>query len=236
MAINSKIEWTETTWNPVTGCGKISSGCSNCYAERMAYRLFCMGVARYKNGFDVTLQPDIIELPKSWKKPRIIFVNSMSDLFHKNVPTSYIRKVFQTMNECPQHVFQILTKRSERMLQVSSKLNWTQNIWMGVTVENNNYTSRINDLIATPAYIKFLSIEPLIGPINNLKLKGISWVIVGGESGPNARPIERKWVTDIRDLCIKKNVPFFFKQWGGINKKKNGRELDNRTWNEMPQA
>lgn len=234
MSGYSSIEWTETTWNPVTGCTKVSPGCKFCYAERMARRLKAMGQPRYRDGFAVTLQPQALEEPYSWKKPRLVFVNSMSDLFHEKVPITYIRQVFKVMNDCPEHQFQILTKRSERLSKVADKLEWSPNIWMGVSVENQDYTFRVDHLRHIPARIKFLSLEPLIGPISKLNLRGIDWVIVGGESGSSARSMKEEWVIRIRDLCLKANVKFFFKQWGGFNKKKNGRTLDNRTWDEMP--
>ena len=234
MATLSSIEWTETTWNPLTGCNKISPGCKNCYAEKLSYRLHRMGVSKYKNNFKLTLHENALMDPLKWKKPRVVFVNSMSDLFNKEVPISFIKKVFQTMNQCPQHQFQILTKRAERLEQISSQLQWTDNIWMGVSVENENYKSRIKNLIKTKAKIKFLSLEPLLGPLSRLSLKGIDWVIVGGESGPKARPMDHRWVIQIRDQCIKKEVPFFFKQWGGVRKHKTGRLLDGRTWDDMP--
>ena len=234
MAIKSSIEWTGSTWNPITGCNKISPGCKFCYAERMAKRLKAMGSDNYKNGFKLTLHEHVLELPLSWKKPQTIFVNSMSDLFHKNVPFKFIKKVFDVMNRAHWHTFQILTKRSERLFQLDKKLNWSENIWMGVSVENEKYVKRIDHLQCTNAFIKFLSIEPLIGPIHNLVLENIDWVIVGGESGPGARPMLESWVIDIRDECKGQNVPFFFKQWGGVNKKKAGRLLEGKTWDEMP--
>lgn len=230
----SKIEWTNETWNPVTGCTKISSGCKNCYAERMSKRLLLMGLDRYKNGFKTTTHDDVLLKPYSWKKSRLIFVNSMSDLFHKSVPLSFIKEVFKVMNECPQHTFQILTKRSDRLKEVASELNWSNNIWMGVSVENQDTTFRVHDLLQVNSHVRFLSVEPLIGPISKIKLKGIDWVIVGGESGPGSRPMEEKWVLKLRDLCNKMAVPFFFKQWGGVNKKKAGRKLEDREWNQMP--
>lgn len=230
----SHIEWTESTWNPVTGCTKISSGCKNCYAERMAKRLKAMGQAAYANGFEVTLQENKLELPFQWRKPQTIFVNSMSDLFHNDVPLSYIQKVFQVMSKAHWHRFQVLTKRSERLLELNPYLIWTPNIWMGVSVENSDYTNRIDDLRLTNAQIKFLSLEPLIGPLPKMNLKGIDWAIVGGESGPGARPIEEAWVVDIQNQCKKAKVAFFFKQWGGVQKKKAGRLLQGRTWDEMP--
>ena len=235
MVSKSHIEWTDSTWNPVTGCDKVSPGCKHCYAERMAKRLHAMGQHRYRNNFKLTLHEDLIEAPLSWKKPRVIFVNSMSDLFHENVPFNFIEKVFATMLKANQHVFQVLTKRSERLLEVAKDLPWTDNIWMGVSVENENYYFRIDNLRKTPAIVKFLSLEPLLGPLKNLKLNNIDWAIVGGESGPGARPMDPQWVRDIRDNCLKEKVDFFFKQWGGVNKKKAGRELDGRLWNDMPQ-
>lgn len=234
MATESKIEWTEMTWNPVTGCTKVSQGCKHCYAERMAKRLHAMGNPRYTNGFQVTLHPDLLAVPLRWKQPRIIFVNSMSDLFHEKIPLEYIERVFDTMTRCPQHTFQILTKRSKRLAEVAHELPWTPNIWMGVSVEDENALPRIDDLGQVPATIRFLSCEPLIGPLENLSLDAIHWVIVGGESGPHARPMEREWVTSIFQQCRKSKVPFFFKQWGGVRKDLTGRELNGRTYNEMP--
>ena len=234
MAVNSKIEWTECTWNPVTGCTKISLGCLNCYAERMARRLQAMGQPNYANGFRVTLHPHMLELPLRWRKPRMIFVNSMSDLFHKDVPLEFIQQVFDVMRRASHHCFQVLTKRSERLLQLSPSLPWPHNIWMGVTIESQDYTSRIDHLRQTAGAVKFISFEPLLSPIVDVNLNGIDWVIVGGESGPGARPMQREWVTDIRDRCVAGRVPFFFKQWGGLNKKANGRLLQNRTWGEKP--
>lgn len=234
MAQGSGIEWTESTWNPVTGCTKISPGCTHCYAERMAYRLKAMGQPNYLNGFDLTLQPQMLELPLRWKKPQTVFVNSMSDLFHKDVPYEYIGRVFSVMARAYWHRFQVLTKRANRLATLSSNLQWTSNIWMGVSVESEKYRARIDALRETSAAVKFLSLEPLIGPLENLDLAGIDWVIVGGESGPEARPIQTAWVTDLRDQCERAGVPFFFKQWGGRNKKKTGRLLDGRTWDQMP--
>ncbi len=232
----SNIEWTESTWNPVTGCSKISPGCKNCYAERMAKRLQAMGQPNYTNGFEVTLHENMLDVPLRWRKPQMIFVNSMSDLFHDDVPLEFIQRVFAVMNEARHHVYQILTKRAERLLQLAPDLPWSENIWMGVTVENKDYVRRIRDLQKTEAHVKFLSIEPLLGPIPGLDLSGIDWVIVGGESGPYARPMEKEWLTDIRDQCLKAAVPFFFKQWGGWNKKKSGRKLEGRLWSQMPSA
>jgi len=234
MASNSHIEWTDATWNPVTGCTKISPGCKHCYAERLAKRLKAMGQANYRNGFKVTLQPQMLELPLQWKTPKRIFVNSMSDLFHEEVPTAYIKQVFDVMGRAHWHQFQVLTKRSERVLELSKELKWAPQIWMGVSVENEKYTSRIDDLRKTGAHVKFLSLEPLLGPLPKLNLRGIAWAIVGGESGPGARPVDPGWVTGLRDQCLKAGVPFFFKQWGGVQKKKTGRNLEGRTWDEMP--
>ncbi|MDK2971347.1 MAG: hypothetical protein PWP23_1102 [Candidatus Sumerlaeota bacterium] len=234
MATRSSIEWTESTWNPVTGCSKISPGCKHCYAERMAKRLHAMGLPAYRHGFKVTLQPRALDIPLRWKKPQIIFVNSMSDLFHEAVPDEFILRVFDVMNRAPQHRYQILTKRAERLVELSPRLPWAPHIWMGVSVENTDYRFRIDLLRETAAKIKFLSLEPLLGPLPRLKLKGIDWVIVGGESGPGARPMERDWVIDLRDQCRKAGTPFFFKQWGGVNKKRAGRLLEGRTWDELP--
>ena len=234
MATKSSIEWTESTWNPVTGCNKISPGCKNCYAERLAKRLKAMGQSNYKNGFRLTLQPQMLELPLRWKKPQTIFVNSMSDLFHKNVPLEYIHQVFDVMKRAHWHRFQVLTKRSSRLAELSPFLEWSPNIWMGVSVESQKYDYRIDNLRQTGAAIKFLSLEPLLGALKNLDLGGMDWAIVGGESGYGARPILEEWVTEIRYQCQNQNVAFFFKQWGGTNKKKTGRLLEGRTWDEMP--
>lgn len=234
MAQGSGIEWTESTWNPVTGCTKISPGCKYCYAERMAERLQAMGQPNYANGFQLTLQPHMLELPLRWKKPQTIFVNSMSDLFHEDVPVDYITSVFSVMSRAYWHRFQVLTKRADRLEALSPALEWKPNIWMGVSVESDEYRKRIDHLRRTGAYIKFLSLEPLLGPLAALDMRGIDWVIVGGESGPKARPMEPAWVIDLRDQCRRANVPFFFKQWGGKNKKQAGRVLEKRVWNEMP--
>jgi protein gp37 len=236
MGTKSAIEWTESTWNPVTGCTKISPGCDNCYAERLALRLQAMGQPNYADGFKLTVQEHMLELPLRWKSPQIIFVNSMSDLFHRDVPTEYVHQVFDVMQRASRHRFQVLTKRSLRLSRMSKDLDWQQNIWMGVSVENKDYAFRIDHLRATGAHVKFLSLEPLLGPLPDLNLSGIDWVIVGGESGPGARPMRMEWVLDIRDQCLRAGVPFFFKQWGGTNKKKAGRVLENRTWDEMPRA
>jgi len=234
MALKSAIEWTESTWNPVTGCTKISPGCKHCYAERMAKRLQAMGQENYRNGFQLTLQSHMLELPLRWKKPQTIFVNSMSDLFHKNVSLDYIQQVFDVMRRASWHRFQLLTKRADRIAALDQHLLWAPNIWMGVSVENGKYRSRIDHLRATRATIKFLSLEPLLGPLQELDLRGIDWVIVGGESGPKARPMDPAWAKDLRDQCWRAKVPFFFKQWGGKNKKQAGRLLDGRTWDQMP--
>jgi len=234
MADKSKIEWTQSTWNPVTGCTKISDGCKNCYAERMARRLQAMGQSNYKNGFELAIHENALELPLTWKRPQIIFVNSMSDLFHEDVPLSFIQKVFGVMRTASQHTFQVLTKRSQRLKDLDSELIWTENIWMGTSIENQAVRFRLDDLRACHASTKFLSLEPLLSPLPNLNLNGIDWVIVGGESGPGARPIKESWILDIRDQCLEADVPFFFKQWGGVQKKKNGRILQDRVWDEMP--
>ncbi|HRN51842.1 MAG TPA: phage Gp37/Gp68 family protein [Anaerolineales bacterium] len=234
MTSKSAIEWTDSTWNPVTGCTKISPGCKNCYAERMARRLKAMGQANYENGFILTLHEHMLDRPLRMKKPQLIFVNSMSDLFHKNVPLEFIQKVFAIMRQASWHQFQVLTKRSERLAQLASQIDWPDNVWMGVSVENEMYKFRIDDLRSTGAAIKFLSLEPLIGPVPNMDLGNIDWVITGGESGPKSREIKREWVVDIKKQCKAAKIPFFFKQWGGTNKKKSGRLLQGRTWDEMP--
>ncbi len=234
MAVNSGIEWTETTWNPVTGCTKISPGCKHCYAERMALRLQAMGQENYRNGFEVTLHERMLPLPFEWRKPRMIFVNSMSDLFHKEVPMEFIEKTFAVMRKAPWHTFQVLTKRSDRLLALKDSIQIPNNVWLGVSVECEDYLYRIDDLRKTAAQVKFLSLEPLIGPLPGLNLEGIDWVIVGGESGPGARSMKEEWARDIRDACLTSHVPFFFKQWGGVFKKRAGRVLEGRTWNQMP--
>lgn len=234
MAQGSGIEWTESTWNPVTGCTKVSPGCKHCYAERMAERLQAMGQPNYANGFELTLQPHMLELPLRWKKPQTIFVNSMSDLFHPGVPLWYVREVFDVMMRAHWHRFQVLTKRAERLEDLSPRLRWAPNVWMGVSVETARYKGRIDRLRGTGARVKFLSLEPLLGPLPGLDLSGIDWVIVGGESGPGARLVDPGWVTDLRDQCQRASVPFFFKQWGGTNKKRTGRALEGRVWDQMP--
>ena len=230
----SSIEWTESTWNPVTGCTKISAGCKNCYAERMAKRLHAMGQPNYRNGFRLTLHEHAVKLPLGWRKPQVVFVNSMSDLFHRDVPLTFLKRVFAVMAQAVQHRFQVLTKRAERLSELAPTLAWPPNVWMGVSVENGDHRDRINHLRATPAAVKFLSLEPLLGPLPNLDLRGIDWVIVGGESGPRARPMDPTWARDLRDQCVAAGVAFFFKQWGGVWKSRTGRTLDGRTWDEMP--
>lgn len=230
----SSIEWTEMTWNPTTGCDKISAGCKYCYAEVMTRRLQAMGVDKYKDGFKIRTHDDALSIPYSWKSSKVVFVNSMSDLFHTEVPLSFIKKVFEVMNNTPQHTYQVLTKRAERLYELHSKLNWTSNIWMGVSVENEKVKGRIDFLRETNAKVKFLSCEPLIGQLPNMNLENIHWVIVGGESGRKVRPMKESWVWDIRQQCAEQGAAFFFKQWGGTNKKKTGRELGGSTYNEMP--
>jgi protein gp37 len=234
MSTKSSIEWTESTWNPLTGCTKISPGCKNCYAERMANRLQAMGQPNYRNGFDLTLHPHTLGIPLRWKTPQMIFVNSMSDLFHADVPFDYILQVFKVMEMAYWHTFQVLTKRSEHLFELNPLIKWPNNVWMGVSVETSKYRFRIDHLRLTNAKIKFLSLEPLLGPLPDLDLTDIDWVIVGGESGPHARPLQESWVVDLRDQCNNASVPFFFKQWGGVRKKLTGRFLQGRTWDELP--
>lgn len=235
MASKTSIEWTEATWNPVTGCDHVSNGCDHCYAERMAKRLEAMGNRRYLNGFRLTVHEDLFEVPLHWREPRLIFVNSMSDLFHEEVPFTAIQQIFRTMNRAHWHTFQVLTKRPMRLRQLAERLNWTPNIWMGVTVESYRYTHRIEALRSTPAAIKFVSFEPLLSSIPpDTSLAGIDWAIVGGESGPHARPMLPEWATALRDLCRKYKTAYFFKQWGGFNKKAAGRILEGKTYDEMP--
>lgn len=234
MSGKTKIEWTECSWNPITGCTKVSDGCKNCYAERLTKRLVSMKNPRYQNGFNVTIHKDLLELPKKWKTPRKIFVNSMSDIFHEKIPDEIILKIFETMNQCPQHQFQVLTKRPERLYNLNNQIVWTDNIWMGVTVENADYLNRIDLLRNTDARIKFISAEPLLGSLTPLDLTNIDWIIVGGESGPGARPMKKEWVLDIKNSANNQHTAFFFKQWGGTNKKKNGRELDGMIYSEYP--
>ncbi len=234
MGRTSPIEWTDSTWNPVTGCTKVSPGCKHCYAERLANRLQAMGLPQYRDGFEVTLQRAALELPLGWKRPQNIFVNSMSDLFHELVPDAYIAEVFDVMRRASRHRFQVLTKRSRRLMECAPDLPWPHNVWAGVSVESQAYAGRVDHLRSVPAAVRFLSLEPLLGPLSNLDLDGIHWVIVGGESGPGARPVDPEWVRDLREQCGRRRVPFFFKQWGGVNKKRAGRILDGRTWDEMP--
>ena len=236
MATKSHIEWTEMTWNPVTGCNKISQGCKHCYAERMANRLHAMGMERYRNNFEVTLHEDLITEPLKWVKPRTVFVNSMSDLFHEDIPFDFIRRVFDTMVQCPQHIFQVLTKRSERLRAIEGNLPWPENIWMGVSVENEKVMHRVQDLSEVPSKIRFLSCEPLIGPLDNIPLEKIHWVIVGGESGPGSRPMKVEWIDSILTQCRNYHTAFFFKQWGGVRKDRTGRLLHGKTYNEMPKT
>jgi protein gp37 len=231
---SSRIEWTEMTWNPTTGCTKVSAGCKYCYAEVMAKRLQSMGIEKYADGFQLRLHENALDLPYTWKSPKTVFVNSMSDLFHKDVPLAFVKKVFRVMNDNPQHVFQVLTKRSAVLLRYHTELKWTHNIWMGVSVENEKVSSRIDDLRKVNAKVRFLSCEPLIGPLPSMNLTGIDWVIVGGESGRTPRPMHEDWVLDILDQCQKADTRFFFKQWGGTNKKKSGRVLLDQTWDDMP--
>lgn len=232
----SKIEWTESTWNPVTGCTKVSAGCANCYAERMARRLQAMGQPNYRNGFEVTCHEHVLEQPLTWKTPRTVFVNSMSDLFHESVPEDFIRSIFDVMERARWHQFQVLTKRDKRLVELAPQLQWPGNVWMGVTVENQKAKARIAALRKVPAAVRFLSLEPLLESLGTLNLDGVHWAIVGGESGPGARPMEEVWVHEIKKQCEAAEVPFFFKQWGGTNKKKAGRVLDGRVWNEVPVA
>ncbi|MGN2366640.1 DUF5131 family protein [Streptomyces luridiscabiei] len=243
MSDRSAIEWTEATWNPTTGCDRVSAGCDNCYALALAKRLKAMGAAKYQNdgdprtsgpGFDVTLHPDSLDVPYGWKAPRVVFVNSMSDLFHARVPLDFVRQVFKVMADTPQHTYQVLTKRARRLRQIAPKLDWPTNLWMGVSVESEAELPRIDDLRQVPAAVRFLSCEPLLGPLPDLDLGGIHWVIAGGESGPNHRMLDEAWVTQIRDTCQKADVAFFFKQWGGRTPKAGGRLLEGRTWDQMP--
>lgn len=243
MGERSGIEWTEATWNPTTGCDRTSPGCDNCYALTLAKRLKAMGQPKYQNdgdprtsgpGFGVSLHPDTLSLPRTWATSRLIFVNSMSDLFHPRVPLTYIRSVFEVIAETPQHTYQVLTKRSKRLATLAERLEWPGNLWMGVSVETDRYIFRIDHLRNTPAAVRFVSAEPLLGPLGDLDLHGMDWLIAGGESGPDARPMNLDWVTDLRDQCAVAGVPFFFKQWGGRTPKSGGRTLDGRTHDEMP--
>ena len=236
MSTHSAIEWTETTWNPVTGCTKISHGCKFCYAERLSKRLRAMGVDKYRDGFSISIHKSTLKDPLKWRKPRLVFVNSMSDLFHKSVPLAFIKSVFDVMNRASQHTFQVLTKRPSRVAKVDAQLNWTPNIWLGTSIESERWLGRLTWLKQTSARTKFLSLEPLLGPLPDIQFEGIDWVIVGGESGPGARPMEADWVRELRENCVQHDVPFFFKQWGGVFKKRTGRTLDNRTWDQMPES
>ena len=234
MSQQTRIEWTDATWNPVTGCSRVSPGCDHCYAEALAGRLKAMGNVRYSNGFQVRLHQDLVDLPLRWKKPKLIFVNSMSDLYHPKVPDEFIRRVFDTMVQAHWHRFQILSKRPQRMAALAPRLPWPANVWQGVSIESADYLWRIKYLLRVPAAVRFLSLEPLLGPLPNTPLTGIGWVIAGGESGPHHRPCDPDWIRSIRDQCLRANVPFFLKQWGGRTPKAGGRELDGRTWDEMP--
>ncbi|WP_319453901.1 MULTISPECIES: phage Gp37/Gp68 family protein [unclassified Mycobacterium] len=243
MADRSAIEWTEATWNPVTGCDRVSTGCDHCYAMTLAKRLKAMGSVKYQNdgdprtsgpGFGVTMHPQALDEPLKWRMPRVVFVNSMADLFHAQVSLDFIRRVFDVMRDTPHHTYQVLTKRSLRLARIADKLDWPDNVWMGVSVENSDVLNRVDHLRRVPAAVRFLSCEPLLGPLDAISLDGISWVIAGGESGPNYRPMEVNWARGIRDACTDAGVPFFFKQWGGRTPKALGRELDGRLWDEMP--
>jgi len=243
MSDKSSIEWTEATWNPTTGCDRISAGCDNCYALTLAKRLKAMGSAKYQTdgdprtsgpGFGVAIHPESLRTPYEWKRPRVVFVNSMSDLFHARVPFDFIRQVFDVMADTPHHTYQVLTKRARRLSRIADRLDWPSNVWMGVSVESSAQYDRVRDLATVPAAVRFLSCEPLLGPLPGLPLDGIDWVIAGGESGPSARPVDSEWIRELRDTCVQARTPFFFKQWGGIRSKAGGRELDGRTWDEMP--
>lgn len=245
MTGRSKIEWTEVTWNPITGCDKVSSGCDHCYAATLAKRLKAMGSAKYQNdgdprtsgpGFGITTHPATLTEPLRWQAPRIVFVNSMSDMFHAKVPLSFIRDVFAVISETPQHTYQVLTKRSLRLKRYADKLDWPENLWIGVSIEDATVLHRVDHLREVPAAVRFLSCEPLLGPLDGINLSGIDWVIAGGESGPNYRPLNISWLRSIRDACISNEVPFFFKQWGGRSPKSMGRTLDGELWDEMPAA
>lgn len=236
MSAVSLIEWTQESWNPVTGCTKISEGCENCYAAKMAHRLQTMGNPKYSNGFAVTTHEYTLKIPFKWKKPRMVFVNSMSDLFHEDVSVDFIKQVFQIMTSADQHVFQVLTKRPERLVNISDQLEWSPNIWIGVTVESDRHFGRIDLLREVNASLRFICFEPLLSDVSEVDLSNIRWVIVGGESGPGARPIQKEWVTSIRNICVNMGIPFFFKQWGGRNKKAAGRYLEGRKWDQMPET
>ncbi len=244
MADNSAIEWTEATWNPTTGCDRVSAGCDHCYALTLSKRLKAMGNPKYQKdgdprtsgpGFGVAVHPDALQIPYTWKRPRLVFVNSMSDLFHARVPIAFIRQVFEVMSETPHHTYQVLTKRARRLARIADVLDWPTNVWMGVSVESADHYDRIHDLVKVPAAVRFLSCEPLLAELPELPLDGIDWVIAGGESGFNARAVDPEWIRDIRDQCVRARTPFFFKQWGGMTSKSGGRELDGRTWDQMPE-
>lgn len=243
MSDKSPIEWTEATWNPTTGCDRVSAGCDNCYALTLSKRLKAMGSAKYQTdgdprtsgpGFGVAIHPDSLRTPYEWTRPRVVFVNSMSDLFHARVPMDFIKRVFEVMADTPHHTYQVLTKRAHRLTRIADRLDWPANVWIGVSVESSEQYTRVLDLAKVPAAVRFLSCEPLLGPLPELPLDGIDWVIAGGESGPNARPVDSEWIRELRDHCVSGQTPFFFKQWGGIRAKAGGRELDGRTWDEMP--
>lgn len=243
MADRSAIEWTEATWNPTTGCDRVSPGCDNCYAMTLSRRLKAMGSPKYQRdgdprtsgpGFGLTVHPDSLNVPRRWASPRLIFVNSMSDLFHESVSVEFVAAVFDVIRETPQHTYQVLTKRSKRLMQLAPQLDWPKNLWMGVSVETRRYTFRIKHLRTVPAAVRFISAEPLLGPLGEIDLEGVQWVIAGGESGPNARPVEHEWATELRDVCTGAGVAFFFKQWGGRTPKAGGRELDGEYWDELP--
>lgn len=245
MSSGSNIEWTQATWNPVSGCTRVSAGCDLCYAVALTRRLEAMGQEKYaglvnpdKKHFNgrIRVHPDTLDIPLRWRKPRRVFVNSMSDLFHPNVPDEFIKEVFSIMVQADRHEFQLLTKRPERAAAMGAELPWPYNVWLGTSVEDERVISRVDELRSSPAKLKFLSLEPLIGPLSSLCVEGIDWVIVGGESGPGSRPISEEWVLDIRDLCLRQGVPFFFKQWGGVNKKRTGRTLEGRTWDQFPET
>jgi protein gp37 len=244
VADGTSIEWTEATWNPTTGCDRVSIGCDNCYALVLSKRLKAMGAEKYQNdgdprtsgpGFGVTVHPGSLLTPYSWRQPRLVFVNSMSDLFHAKVPLDFVRQVLSVIAETPQHTYQMLTKRSTRLRKVAGRLDWPDNLWIGVSVENEDALGRVDDLRGVPAAVKFLSCEPLLGPLPDINLDGIGWVIAGGESGPNHRPVQAEWVTDLRDVCQGAGVPFFFKQWGGRTPKAGGRTLEGLVYDEMPE-
>ncbi len=234
MADRSAIEWTEASWNPTTGCDKVSPGCAHCYAETFAERFRGVPGHPYQQGFDLRIWSERLEVPIKWRRPRLIFVNSMSDLFHESIPDDFIREVFGVMRRADWHTFQVLTKRHERLVEIAPSLDWAPNVWMGVTIENRRFVHRADSLRTVPAAVRFISAEPLLGPLEGLDLEGIHWLIAGGESGPRHRPVRGEWIRELRDRCVDEHVRFFFKQWGGRRPKSNGRELDDRTWDEFP--